>query len=1084
MTTQLAPPSQLRVEYESEPVNLDPTEPPRFGWRVETDRPGAAQRAFQIRLAESSEPLESSIWDSGRVESARATDVCYDGPPLEADSEYYWTVRIWTDAGTVSEWATPARFATALDSWDGEWIGHQPGAGDSQGWRSEWRAAEWNGEEWVCVDLGGEKRISSVSLHPAKPYGTIETPDGVTLADVFGADETLTGFGFPDAYRIEVATTPEFENGTVVADHTDGVERPVERPHSYELQCRARYVRVVATDLQVLESIPSSLFSAFGDRSSPSERWQCFALAALEVEAEGGCVSEGCAVEASSSADADGWGPAHLTDGVRGSQLAGPSPQLRTEFELSKPVASARLHAATPGYGELSVNGEQVSEGVLDPAWTRYGDRVLYSTHEVGDQLARGSNALGCWLGRGWFGKAGDHLWTAHGSPRALINLTIEFVDGTQTRVSSGSDWEARQSPVVENDIYDGERYDAREEQPGWSTPRFDGHWDSASRMAAPGGSLHPQRMPAMDTVETFEPVEITTDEQGALLDFGQNLTGWLELTIRAPERGQEVSLEHAEALTDDGELSTTDLRSADATDSYIARGEDVETYQPRFTYHGFRYARIEGYPGAIEPDDVTAKAIHTPMERRGDFACADDALEQVQHNAVWGLRGTTHSIPEDCPQRDERLGWTGDAQITARALLFNFDALQFHEKWMRDHDDATGRQGFVGDVIPNQVEEIPGDPTWSVTRVMIPWYLYLHDGNRTVLERHYEQMKAYVEYWHGLTEAGVLPGEVGRYGDWLAFEETDGRVGEPRELFCTAFHYQVTKTFARIAEVVGENRDSARYQERAATIRAGFNREFFDAEPAVYGPGTQSSYAVALFLGLVPESQEADVVENLVAKVEQDGTRLKTGFLGTRPLVLALAEHGHAELAYELISQPEQPGWVYMAEQGATTMWERWDSDSQIGSGMNSLNHSPFTFVSELFYEVLAGLRLREDTQPVTDHVQIEPAFVAGLDSARGSVETPNGELSSAWEQTASGYRLTVTVPWNVRATVVLPGAVRDSLTVGGEPADSLDAVELRVEPADAVHLEVGAGSYTLEWDSTGSIQHGQSNARHDPNV
>ena len=1109
--TALAP-TDLTVEYEHAPGNVDPTDTPRFGWRVDADRRGSAQSAYRVVVGRDRERVASGhgdLWDSGRVDSERATSVAYGGPDLAADVTYYWSVNVWTDGGETG-WADPAEFATALapEDWRGEWIAHQPGEGDTNGWRSRWRDPDAvdadatgddgdTGDPWVQVDLGAHREVDAVELHPADPVTVVRTPDDYAVTTSW-RDDPLVEFGFPEAYRVEVADDPDFESATVVAavsdsdaggesGDSDGQPQAAVRTRTHDAGgARGRYVRVTATDLPTVTPAsrdPSPAGEA--DRRVEShDEWACFALAGLTIEGDDGTdLAAGSDVTASSTVETDTWGRDHLVDGVDASRMASTSPLLRREFTLHGAVASARVHLAAAGYGELYCNGERVGDRRLDPAWTDYETRQLYATHDVTDRLQAGENALGIWLGRGWFGKRSAH-WLADGSPRARAVLTVTFEDGRTRRIATGPDWEATASPVVANDIYDGETYDARRERPGWASPSGgnapesdDADWDPATVVDAPGGTLCPQRTEPMAVVDTFEPEAVHDHPDGPILDFGQNLTGWVELAVEGAEAGTEITLRHAEALTDGGDLSTTDLRSADATDTYVARGDDRETYEPRFTYHGFRYAQISGYPGegedgdptaetgdGLDPADVTAKAVHTAMDRRGTFDCSNDDLAGVQHNAVWGLRGNTHSVPEDCPQRDERFGWTGDAQIATRALLFNYDAVRFAEKWQRDHADAASEMGYVPDVIPDKSPENPADPTWSVTRVMIPWYLYRHDGDVGVLREHYEGMREYVDYWLSVADDGVLGGEYGKYGDWLAFENTDPeepRRGLPHDLFNTAFLYQVTETFARIAGVLDNDADAEAYRDRADDIAAAFDDRFFDADAGEYGPGTQSSFAVPLFLGLVPDETVDRVAANLAEKVRADGGKLRTGFLGTRPLIHTLAAHGYPDLAYEVVSQPERPGWVYMDRQGATTMWERWDSDGSVGSGMNSLNHSPFTHVSEFFYEVLAGLRIGDD--PVTDHVTIAPALVDDLEWAEASVDTPNGDLTSAWERTDDGYELSVTVPWNATATVRLPDAAATTVRESGSDLDDAlpEGIRRTESEDDELLVEVGAGGY-----------------------
>lgn len=1080
---QLHRPTDLRVDYETAPNNVDPTSSPRFSWRIETDRRGVRQSAYRVVVGREADTVaggDGDLWDSGRVESSAATNVRYRGPTLASDETYHWSVKIWTDA-SESEWAPPVPFSTALEpgEWQGEWIAHQPGAGDVDGWRSQWQDPKSADEEWVQVDLGDVRAVSEITLHPANPISIVRTPDTapVTLS---WFDNPLAEFGFPDAYRVEVADDPDFADATVVAEYTADSGTETDDPEGQPdnsvtprihngLDARGRYVRVTATDLFSIRPATEST-SGFRDvdrRVESIGEYACFALAALTVRADDGTDIAPDDVTTSSTVETDTWGRDRLVDGVTKSRMASSSPLLRNEFSIEKPVRSARIHVAAVGYGELYINGERVGDRQLDPAWTEYERRVLYTTHEISDQLRDGSNALGLWLGRGWFAKRSSY-WLADGSPRGRVTLTLEFEDGTTRTLSTHDDWQATASPLLENDIYDGEHYDARREVNGWSEPGLDdSDWDPVSVVDGPGGTLRPERIQPMRVVDTFDVAEVHDHGNGPIVDFGQNLTGWLEIEIDGADPGDEIRLRHAEELTDAGNLSTTDLRSADATDTYVARGGGTETYEPRFTYHGFRYAQISGYPGEFDPDTVTAKVVHTAMEPRGEFVCSDDDLNQVQHNAFWGLRSNTHSIPEDCPQRDERFGWTGDAHISTRALLFNFDAVRFDEKWARDHDDAASEMGYVPDVIPNKVTESPADPTWSITRVMVPWYLYKHDGDIGILREQYEGMRAYIEYWHSVTEDGILPDEYGKFGDWLAFENTDGRRGLPHDLYNTAFLYQVTDTFAKIAGVLGNETDADAYRHRADVVANAFNDRFFDSDAGVYGPGTQSSYAVPLFLGMVPDGKIETVAENLAETVRADGGKLQTGFLGTRPLIHTLAAHGYEDLAYQIVRQPDRPGWVYMARNGATTMWERWNSNDSVGSGMNSLNHSPFTHVSEFFYEVIAGFKIGDE--PVTERVTVAPALVDDLDWVKASVETPNGRLAVAWDRDGDqNYRLSTEIPWNTSATIRLPDAADASVsesgtTLNGSTDEPLGVHTITREDGDLV-LDVGSGTYEFE--------------------
>jgi alpha-L-rhamnosidase len=1088
-------PVDLRVEYESEPKNVDPETSPRFSWRVDAERRGAGQTAYQILVSRDRDTLgdgEGDTWDSGWVESDRSSGVEYDGAPLRGDSVYHWTVRIRDETGTASQYGEPSAFGTALGSagaWEGDWIAHQPDPGDTNGFRSQWQS-DPRDEQWVQVDLGDEYEVATVELFPAAPIDRTRTPDGEFFAPIHTQgsltdpdfDQTSTaGFGFPRRYRVEGSTDPKFETATVLVDQTnEAVSNPGDESVVHEFDPESvRYIRVTATELFEVDVTDDGLGLNRADSELVEHQpYYVFALASLAVKdpASDDLLPEDT-VESSSSVEDATWGANRVAGGPRASTTVSGSPLLRTEVDLTKPVASARAHVVGLGYGEFYVNGERIGDEVLNPGWTQYDRRVLYSTYEVGDRLHEGENAFGLWLGNGRFNQSVGR-WTGFGSPRALAQIRIEYEDGTTRTVVTDASWRAIESPIVENDLYDGEVYDARREQPGWDQPGFDdADWDGAAVVDGPGGDLIPQHTPPIRITETIDPVSIDGDGE-LLVDVGQNVTGWLELTIDDPEPGDEFRFEHAESVDEEGNVLTVDLMEADATDEYVARGDDRERYEPRFTYHGFRYARVTGPVDRIA--DITAKVVHTDFDDRGVFDCSNDELAQVQHNARWGLQGNAHSVPTDNPQRSERMGWTGDAQVATAALLHNFDGIQFHEKWMDDHADEQARNndhGYVSDTIPDGYGSAPADPTWSVTQVVVPWFVYQQYGDPSILRRHYEAMRAYVEYWHDQTEDGILPGSHTKWGDWLEFEEDANKIpalgnvsrGDAFGLYNTAYHYWTVDLLGRVAEILGNDADVVRYERLADEIAAAFNDHFFDSATGRYEPWTQTAQALPLYFGIVPDARADEVAANLARKVrEEDGGTLQTGFLGTRPLILALAEYGHADVAFQIVSQPERPGWVYMVRQGATTIWERWDSDERVGSGMNSFNHSPYTLVSEWFYRALAGLEI------AGDDLTVSPATVADLEWAAGHIERPAGQLASRWNRTDNGVVLEVTVPWNETATVRLPetedgaGTVREGDTVlwrngrpTGERPRGVDAVSLDV---DGVAVEVGSGNYRFE--------------------
>jgi alpha-L-rhamnosidase len=1108
-----ARPAALRVEHEHEPTNVPP-DAPRFSWRVPTDGRDERQTAYRVFVARDRDALDDDpdCWDSGVVEAPTATGVVYHGAPLEADAGYHWKVRVWIDGERRPD-SHPVRFETAPDpsDWDAAWITHQPDGGDANGFRTPWRPAD-AGPEWVQVDLGEPTAIAALELYPTCPFDGPTTPDGATASALYSWDlgeepphtrDGPDGFGFPQRYRILASDDADFAESTVIVDRTDDRgANPGSARVRHEVASTARYVRVVADEPYVFD--PRRAPQAGGHDIDPDSdvvaaqvdpeklrtdrrRWQTFALAALAVrDRNGEDLARDAAVTASVCHESETWGAAALVDGRYRSAMAASSPRLRTEFIVGDDVERARVHVAALGYGEVYVNGTRVANRVLDPAWTDFDETVPVRTYDVTDHVRTGENAVGVWLGRGRFAH-NFFDWTGFGSPRVLARIVVEYADGSRSVRGTGPSWRAGPSPITHNDVYDGETYDARREESGWAAPGFDGGaWDDAAVVAPPGGDLAPQRVEPRRVTGRRDPVAVRDGEDGSIVDFGRNLTGWVRLTVRGADAGDRVRLRHAETTTTDGELDTRSLRTARATDTYVARGADHETYAPRFTFHGFRYCEVRGYPGELTADAVEASVVHTDLEPTGSFACSNEDLEAVQHAAVRSLRGNAQGLPTDCPQRDERFGWTGDGRITAGAYLSNVDAARFVEKWLRDHADARTPAGCLPDTVPHGPGGLPSDPAWTITQVRLPWLYYEYYGDPGPLCDHYAGMRRYVEYWHSVVVDGLIPRAYSTYGDWLAREHLDDRgvIGQPPQLFSTAAHYEATATFARIAAVLGHERDADTYRDRADAVAAAFTDRFYDAEATVYEPASQAAQALPLFLGLVPDGDAARVADGLAGLVRDAGEQLRTGFLGTRALLFALADHGHADLAYTVASQPDQPGWVFMVEQGATTLWESWtaldhlelDPEDSARAAAASLNHPSFASVSEWFYAVLAGIRPGRDADG-TAHLRIRPQPVGDLDHAVGRLRLPEGVVESGWERTAHGVAHDLTVPWNATATATVPCPSDERVdAVGldgtrlysrdGGVAASLPTGIRGVDAAaddGAVRLSVGSGTYAF---------------------
>lgn len=717
--------------------------------------------------------------------------------------------------------------------------------------------------------------------------------------------------------------------------------------------------------------------------------------------------------------------------------------ELRKEFSISKPMR-ARAFIAGLGYYELRINGQKAGDHVLDPGWTTYNKRVLYTTYDVTPLLQEGRNAVAILLGKG---RLGDRV--------ALVEINIELEGGRRIEVVSDESWKAAQGPIVADDVYNGEVYDARLEMAGWDRAGFDdGAWKPAAAVEGPKGVLSAQMMPPIRVVDTLVPLKMTSPRPGAYVyDMGQNFSGWVQLRVSGP-RGTRVTLRHSELLYEDGTLNVENLRKAKATDSYILRGDGgEEVWEPRFTYHGFRYVELTGYPGAPRLDSIRGRVVHSDVAATGGFASSKTLLNQLQKNIVWGIGSNLFSIPTDCNQRDERLGWMADAHLYAEAALLNFDMAAFYTNFLRSIHDIQGEDGTVTDTVPGgQWGGRPADPAWGAAYPLIAWYLYEYEGDRRILEQHYPGIKAWTDFQHGRAPEGLL--SYSYYGDWVPIEKTPGA------LVSTAYYYYCARLTSRMASILGKSDDAAAYEKLAGEIAEAFNRKFWNAETSMYGNGSQTSQILPVYLGIAPQERR----NHLLGALRNDivyahDTHLTTGILGTKYILELLAESG-PDLAYELATQTTYPSWGYMLEKGATTLWELWQDKT--GPSMNSHNHPMFGSLGAFFYYGLAGIHL--DAQaPGWERVRIEPSVVRDLRWAAASIETLRGTVASSWQQTEEGLRLEVTIPVGSTAEVHVPklGLDKPAVTESGKAVAGREAGE-------AIVFEVGSGSYRFELAGT----------------
>jgi alpha-L-rhamnosidase len=779
-----------------------------------------------------------------------------------------------------------------------------------------------------------------------------------------------------------------------------------------------------------------------------------------------------------------------------------PAPMFRKALMLASPLKSARLYITALGLYECSINGRLVSDDVFNPGWTDYSKRVQYKVYDVVDLLHQGENLIGAILGDGW--AVGHISWNHrqqyYDRPRLLAQLEVTLNDGSNFIVATDNSWKYQLGPVLSNDMLMGEEYDARQEMPGWDTPHFDDtEWYPATQFADPGIAVVATNGPTVKRIQELKPISDPTDKSNFtakryIFDLGQNMVGRVRFKGCAPAN-TTITLRFAEVLNDDGSLYTTNLRSARAVDYYTFKADEEIVWEPLFTFHGFRYVELQDYPGEITPDTITGVVLHSEMSATGEFECSDPTLNQLQHNIVWGQKGNFVDVPTDCPQRDERLGWTGDIQVFARTAAFNMDVAGFMTKWAQDVSDAQTADGIVPPVVPKMRTSFleDGGPAWADAAIICPWTIYLCYGDKRILETSYTTMTKFMDFLL-TTSSGFIrcapeyegwPG----FGDWLSIN-----AATPRDLLGTAFLAYDAHLMARIAEVLGNQSDKEKYIALFEDVKTAFGNRYLigsklptsasrpsearrrmdeadaisrgNLKAADYGQvvsevfntdlfqPTQTAYVLALHFDLLPEALRPLAVEELVADIERRNMHLSTGFVGAPYLPHVLSKNGRLDMAYALLNQKTWPSWLYSVTQGATTIWERWDGWTEESGfqspGMNSFNHYAYGSIGAWMYNTIAGIEI-DPTQPGYKHSILRPQPGGGLISACGKLNTPYGELISNWKTNNGTFDWEIVIPANTTATATIPMRTNQAITLNGEPVSS------------AVH-ELGAGKYHID--------------------
>ena len=759
---------------------------------------------------------------------------------------------------------------------------------------------------------------------------------------------------------------------------------------------------------------------------------------------------------------------------------AGAAPMLRETFKIESGIREARVYVTSHGLYELYLNGQRVGDQLFTPGWTSYNKRLQYQTYDVTNLLQNGDNAVGAILGNGWYrgniGFSGQRNF--YGDQLALLlQISVTYADGRQETFGTNDKWRAATGPILMSEIYHGEVYDARLEKPGWTTPAFDdSSWSPVKAANHRKDLLVAPEGPPVRRIEELKPVKITKTPAGeTVVDMGQNMVGWVRLKCKGPA-GTTITLRHAEVLDKNGNFYIENLRDAKQTIKYTLKGGALESFEPHFTFQGFRYVAVDGYPGELTPDSLTGVVIHSEMARTGEFETSRSAINQLQHNIIWGQKGNFLDVPTDCPQRDERLGWTGDAQVFARTAAFNMDVAGFYTKWLKDMAADQLASGSVPYVIPDVLstkgKDAGGAAGWADSIVIIPWTVYLTYGDKRVLEEQYDTMTKWIEFMRRRAGNDYIWDGDYHFGDWLAFATT--RPDYPgattsKEFIATAFFAHSTDLMQRIARILGRENDAARFGESFTNIKEAFQKEFVTRSARV-GEGTQTAYVLALQFDLLPAELRQPAAARLAADVRSRG-HLTTGFLGTPYICHVLARFGYLDLAYLLLNREEYPSWLYPVKQGATTIWERWDGQKPDGTfqdrGMNSFNHYAYGAIGDWMYGVVAGIEI-DALAPGYKHILIQPQPGGGLTRVSASHMSPYGKVGSVWELKNQEFQLIVEVPSNTSATIRLPGALLGRVNESGKALAIGSGITAVKESADSLVVEVGSGRYVFSHTMT----------------
>lgn len=1048
--------ASLRCEYLTDPQGID-ARWPRLSWIIDSPERGQRQTAYQVLVASTPEKLSGDtgdLWTSPRVASDESIHVPYAGKPLDSFAACYWKVRVWDKNGVASPWSAPARWSMGVlapEQWNAKWIGLD----------EQQAVAHLENTNWIWFDEGNPAEQAPVATRYFRRVVEIPAGRQVTKATLritaddfcqifFNGRDVGTRTGHTSAK--EVALTHRIEPGknvlAVAAENRGNKPNPAALIAWLSIEFAEGDPLVLVTDEQWKSA----------REEQPGWRDRDFDDAAWTTAKKIGPV--GMAP----------WGQVQCAEDRRL-----PARYVRKEFAINKPVQRATVYASGLGVSELYINGQKIGDQVLSPAMSQYPKRVYYTTFDVTQNLRQGQNAIGAILGNGRYYSPRSVSYAAmenFGFPKLLLKLRLDHADGSVSEIASDESWKlTSDGPVLANSEYDGEEFDARKDLGAWSEPGYDdARWQPAQLAAVPPGEISAQMIDPIRVTETIKPVAITEPAPGVyIFDLGQNMVGWCRIRVRGPA-GTAVQLRHAETLQPDGSLYLANIRGALVTDVYTLKGagngNETEQWEPRFTYHGFRYVEVTGWPGKPSLNDLDGRVVHDDVRSAGDFACSNPLINQIYKNVTWGTRGNYRSVPTDCPQRDERQGWLGDRGEESRGEMYIYDAAALYAKWLRDMEDSQKDTGSVPDVCPAHWPIYSDNVTWPSSTVIIPNSLVRQYGDMRIIASHYASAKRWIDYMLGFVQDGIIDRDS--YGDWCVPPEDPALIHSQdpqrqtnKALLATAYLYYDLVLMHRYAQILDKSEDALRFAGRADALKAAFNARFLNRELGQYDNGSQTSCVLPLAFGLVPDDMRERVFQRLVHKItDETNNHIGTGLIGGQFLNRVLTENGRPDLAYAIASQTDYPSWGYMISKGATTVWELWNGDTA-DPAMNSGNH--VMLVGDLaiwLYEALAGIK-PDDGSPGFKHIIMRPEPVPGLEWVKASHQSPYGLIESSWQKKGDAFAWRVTVPVNTTATLYLPTTNSAGVTEGGRPARDVEGVQIVGVKNGRLEVRVGSGNY-----------------------